>query len=268
MQMMTPRGVTLHYRDEGPRDAPAIVFANSLGTDFRLWDQVLPHLPSGLRILRHDKRGHGLSEAPDGPYHMGDLVGDLAGLMDSLGIREALIVGVSIGGIIAQGLAAERPDLVRAMVLSNTGAKIGTPEMWDQRIAAVRAGGVEALADATMQRWFSRRMHAERGEEMLAWRNMLTRTPVRGYVGCMAAIAETDLYESTAALRLPTMGIAGSEDGSTPPDMVRETTALVPGSRFELIRGAGHLPCVEVPEAYAALLTDFIEATGHLKETP
>jgi 3-oxoadipate enol-lactonase len=136
--------------------------------------------------------------------------------------------------------------------------------MWDERIASARAGGVEALADGTMERWFAKATHKGRPGLVEAFRIMLTRTPLDGYVGCMEAIAETDLYESTARLKLPTLGIAGSEDGSTPPDLVRETTDLVAGSKFHLIRGAGHLPCVEKPADYGAALTSFLHEIGHI----
>jgi 3-oxoadipate enol-lactonase len=250
----------LHYRIDGPEDGTPVVFANSLGTDFRLWDKILPLLPKGLRILRFDKRGHGLSDLPPGPYSMGALIHDTERLMDALGFRDTIFVGLSIGGMIAQGLAAKRLDLVRAMVLSNTGAKIGTREMWQGRIEAVEAGGLAAVVDATMDRWFSKPF--QQTEEFHAWRNLFLRTPAEGWTGCGAAIAGTDFYSTTAALRLPTLGIAGSEDGSTPPDLVRETAELVPGAQFELIRGAGHLPCVEKPEDYAAILTAFLKSQG------
>lgn len=255
--------IRLHYRDEGPADGAALVFVNSLGTDLRLWDKVLPQLPAGLRVIRYDKRGHGLSDAPPAPYAMGALVRDLERLLDHLGVREALVVGLSIGGMIAQGLAVKRPDLVRAVVLSNTAARIGTAQMWQERIAMVHEGGIEALADAVMERWFPPAFRAT--PEAAAWRHMLCRTPVQGYAGCSAAIAGSDFLATTATLRLPALGIAGSEDGSTPPDMVHETLALIPGSRVALIRGSGHLPCVDQPELYAAELTGFIEATGHMR---
>lgn len=254
--------VKLHYTDEGDPAGPPIVFSNSLGTDLRLWDKIVPTLPAGLRIIRYDKRGHGLSSCPPAPYSMGALVGDAERLMDRLGVRDALFVGLSIGGMIAQGLSVKRADLVRAVVISNSGAKIGTKEMWDERIAAVKAGGIEALADAVMTRWFAPEFH--KTDEFSAWRNMLTRTPDEGYAGCSAAISGTDFYTPTSGLRIPALGIAGSEDGSTPPDLVRETIDLIPGSRFALIRKAGHLPCVEQPEEYAAILNDFIKGTGHV----
>jgi 3-oxoadipate enol-lactonase len=262
MQLADLGDVRLHYRIDGPEDGAPVVFANSLGTDLRLWDPILPHLPAGLRILRWDKRGHGLSTCPPAPYHMGQLVSDAEGLMDALGFTDAVFVGLSIGGLIAQGLAAKRPDLMRAVVLSNTGAKIGTREMWDERIAAVEEGGIEALADAVMERWFSKAFRAT--PELELWRNMLVRQPAAGYAGCSAAISGTDFWTTTAALRLPALGIAGSEDGSTPPDLMRETTELIPDSRFHLIRGAGHLPCVEKPEEYAEVLTGFLRDVGHI----
>lgn len=252
--------VQVHYREDGdPKGAP-LVFANSLGTDFRLWDKILPLLPAGLRIIRYDNRGHGLSSCPKPPYSMGVLVHDAERLMDALEVRQALVVGLSIGGMIAQGLAVKRPDLVRAVVLSNTAAKIGTVEMWQGRLDVLAKGGIEALADAVMERWFSKAFCAT--PEVIAWRNMLVRMPADGYGGCCAAISGTDLYTPTSGLRLPLLAIAGSEDGATPPDLVKETADLVPGSTFHLIRGAGHLPCVERPEEFAAALTGFIREAG------
>ena len=238
------------------------MFANSLGTDLRLWDDLLPHLPAGLRIIRFDKRGHGLSSQPPAPYSMGALVRDTEDLLDFLEVRDCVFVGLSIGGLIGQGLAVKRLDQVRALVLSNTAAKIGIPSIWQDRMDAVQKGGIEALADATMERWFSKAFRAS--PEHLLWRNMMVRQPVDGYLGCCAAISGTDFYTPTSGLRLPTLGIAGSEDGSTPPDLVRETVDLIPGSRFELMRRAGHLPCVEQPAEYAALLHSFLTEIGHV----
>ncbi len=256
-------GIRLHYRIDGDPTGAPVVFSNSLGTDLRLWDKVIPLLPEGLKFIRYDKRGHGLSEATPAPYGMGTLVRDAELLMEHLGVQNAIFVGLSIGGMIAQGLAAKRLDLIRALVLSNTGAKIGTRDMWQERIDGVRAGGIESLAEPTMQRWFSEPFR--KTDEFTGWRNMLIRQPVEGYVGCSAAIAGTDFMTTTAALRLPTLGIAGSEDGSTPPDLVKEMVALVPGSEFALIRGAGHLPCVEKPEEYARILSDFLIRQGHAR---
>lgn len=262
MKIATLGDVQIHYRDDGDPKGAAVVFANSLGTDLRLWDDMIPLLPDGLRIIRYDKRGHGLSSCPATPYSMGSLVTDAERLLDHLHVKRAIFVGLSIGGMIAQGLATKRLDLVRAMVISNTAAKIGTPTMWNDRIEGVRSGGIEALADAVLERWFSKPFRQT--EALTAWRNMLVRQPADGYIGCCSAISGADFYETTASLTLPTLAIAGSEDGSTPPDLVRETAELIKGSRFHLIRGAGHLPCVEKPGEYAEVLTEFLHETGHV----
>lgn len=261
MHILDLGDIQLHWREDGDPAGYPVVFANALGTDFRLWDRIVPLLPKSLRLIRYDMRGHGLSCCPPGPYAMGALVRDAERLLDALGAANCVFVGLSIGGMIAQGLAVKRLDLVRGLVLSNTAAKIATPALWAERIAAVRAGGIEAVADATMQRWFTKTFRGE--PEALGWRNMLVRQPVEGYLGCMAAISGADFYTPTSGLTLPTMVIAGSEDGSTPPDLVRETAALIKGARFELIRGAGHLPCVDRPAEYAGLLRGFLSAIGH-----
>lgn len=262
MDVLTFDDVALHVQVSGPADGPPVVFGNSLGTDLRLWDPVLPLLPKGLRIIRYDKRGHGLSSCPAPPYGMGTLVRDAERVMDALDVRDAVFVGLSIGGLIAQGLAAKRLDLVRAVVLSNTGLKIGTREMWDERITMMRAGGLASMSEAVMERWFS---PAFRNSPAVSpWRRMVETCPEDGYAGCSAAIAGSDFYTTTAALRLPALVIAGDRDGATPPDLVRELADVIPGSKFELMRGVGHLPCVEDPQTYAAHLTNFLKDIGHL----
>ena len=262
MHLFDTGEVRLHYRDEGPRDGPPVVFANSLGTDMRLWDPVLPHLPEGLRIIRYDKRGHGLSSCPPAPYAMGALITDVERLLDHLEVRECVFVGLSIGGMIAQGLAVKRLDIVRALVLSNTGSKIGTRAIWAERIDTVLRDGIETLADTVMERWFSKEFRDT--PELELWRNMLVRQEPQGYAGCSAAISHTDFMTPTSGLRLPALGIAGTEYGSTPPDLVRETVELIPASKFALIRKAGHLPCVEQPEEYGRILNDFLKGVGHV----
>ena len=255
-------GVRIHYEVKGPEDGPTIVFSNSLGTTLHLWDAILPHLPTDLRIIRYDMRGHGRSDAPAGPYTMGQLISDAEAVCDASYAREAVFVGLSVGGMIAQGLAVKRPDIMRALVLSNTAAKIGNPKLWQDRINAIQAKGIGPTSDEIMKRWFSRRFYGT--PQMRPWKAMVETTSVNGYTGVSAAIAGTDFYTPTSGLRIPTLGIAGSEDGSTPPDLVRETVDLIPGSQFALIRRAGHLPCVEQPEAFAAHLTTFLGSIGHL----
>ncbi len=262
MDVINVNDVSLHVQVEGPDDGPPVVFANSLGTDLRLWDGVVAKLPPGLRLIRYDKRGHGLSDCPAPPYSMGALITEVEGVMDALGVRDAVFVGLSIGGLIAQGLAAKRLDLVRAVVLSNTAAKIGTRAMWEERIEAIRADGLPAMTDAILERWFAPDFRSSAA--VAPWRRMVETCPEDGYVGCCAAIAGTDFYNISGDLRLPTLVIAGDRDGATPPDLVRELAELIPGARFELMRGTGHLPCVEDPNTYAGHLVDFLASIGHL----
>ncbi|WP_439154830.1 3-oxoadipate enol-lactonase [Yoonia sp.] len=257
-------GVALNVRVDGVQDAdaPTIMFANSLGTTLHLWDGVVPLLPAGLRIVRYDMRGHGQSDVPDAPYTMGQLISDAEAICDALEIRDAMFVGLSVGGMVAQGLAIKRPDIIRAMVLSNTAAKIGSPQMWQDRIDMVNAKGLDAMADSVMQRWFGRDFYGT--PAMKPWQDMLVTTPAQGYAGTSAAIAGTDFYTPTSGLRLPTLGIAGADDGATPPDLVRETVDLIPGSQFRLMPRVGHLPCAENPQGYADILNQFLKETGHV----
>ena len=254
--------LTLHYVEDGDPEGAPLVFVNSLGTDTRVWDDVIPLLPEGLRIIRFDKRGHGQSDCPPSPYSMGTLVRDTEQLLDHLQVKDAVLVGLSIGGMIGQGLAVKRLDLLRGLVLSNTAAKIGQPAMWQDRIDALQKGGMPALVDNILERWFTKPFLAS--EAAGEWRQRLLDTPLEGYIGCCAAIAGTDFYTPTSGLRLPTLGIAGSDDGSTPADLVRETVDLIPGSKFKLIRRAGHIPCVEQPEVFAEALTTFLKEIGHV----
>jgi 3-oxoadipate enol-lactonase len=260
MQALTrPFGV-LHVQVDGPRAAPPVVFANSLGTDLRLWDQVLPLLPGDCRFIRYDKRGHGLSSLGGGET-LADHVDDAIAVIEAVARGPVVFVGLSIGGLIGQGVASRRPDLVRALVLSNTAAKLGTAENWRARIAAVQAGGVESIADAIMERWFAAPFRAT--PDCALWRAMLARTPAKGYAAACAALADADHRTLTSALRLPVLAIAGSEDAATTPQVVRDTAALIPGASFREIPGAGHLPPVETPEAWAALVAPFLKAHAH-----
>lgn len=257
----TPAGVA-HVRVDGPDSGAPIVFSNALGTDLRVWDRLVGRLPAALRLIRYDTRGHGLSAAPPRPWTMAGLAADLAAILDRLGVSGAVVCGLSVGGMVAQQLAADRPDLVSALALCDTAVKIATPDEWDRRISAVETGGVAALSAAALARWFPPAFHAERADDLALWRAMLERTPVAGYAGVCEAIRDADLLESTSALRLPALALAGDQDGSTPPDLVRETAALIPGARFEVVRGAGHLPCVDRPEETAALIGGFLRARG------
>jgi 3-oxoadipate enol-lactonase len=155
LRIVRANGIHLAVTAAGPQHGPALVLANSLGTDFRIFEALLPHLPPGLRIIRYDKRGHGLSETTPEPYAMADHVADLTCLLDALAVKSAIVLGLSIGGVIALGLALAAPDRVDGLILMDTASRIGGDEMWNARIAAVRATGLQGIADAIMERWFS-----------------------------------------------------------------------------------------------------------------
>lgn len=260
MQALTrPYGV-LHYRVDGPAEAPAVVFANSLGTDLRLWDAVLPLLPPDLRYIRYDKQGHGLSTLGEGD-DIADQAGDAIALIEAIAGKPVVFVGLSIGGLIAQTVASLRPDLVRALVLSNTAARLGTVESWQARIDAVASQGLESIADGIMERWFAPAFRAT--PALALWRSMLVRTPADGYIAACKALSRADRRAETAALRLPTLAIAGDADGASPAELVKATADLIPGAACHVIPGTGHLPCVENPAAYAAILSPFLRAHAH-----
>ncbi|HUT48097.1 MAG TPA: 3-oxoadipate enol-lactonase [Alphaproteobacteria bacterium] len=262
MQVAAVNGIHVHYRDIDPGGSrPVLVFSNSLGTDFRIWDRVIERLGDRYRIITYDKRGHGLSEGVSAPYKLSDHVEDLVGLLNYLGVSGAIVCGLSVGGLIAQSLADEHPELVDRLILCDTAHKIGAADMWNERIAAVEKGGIESLADGVLERWFSADFRANRTAELSAWRNMLVRTTADGYAGTSAAIRDADLTESSAKLGVPTLCICGSEDGATTPELVRSTADLIPGARFELIEGARHLPCIEAPDAVADLILAFSAET-------
>lgn len=257
MQALSRGFGTLHYRIDGPATGPAVVYANSLGTDLRLWDKVLPLLPPNLRHIRYDKRGHGLSGSGGGA-RIDDHADDAIAVIEQVAGGPVVFVGLSIGGLIGQVVAHRRPDLVRGLVLSNTAARLGTAIGWQARIDAVMDKGMDSIADAVMERWFAAPFRA--AAELSLWRTMLARTDPQGYCAACAALAGADQTVATAALRLPALVIAGSQDGASPPSTVRATAGLIAGAAFHEIAGAGHLPCVETPAAWAAVVAPFLKA--------
>lgn len=262
METVRVNGVDLHYTEQGPVDGPAVVFCNSLGTDLRVWDPLLPHLPTGLRILRYDKRGHGLSEATPGPYTVEGLADDAAALVRDRNLSRVVFVGLSIGGLIGQALAARHGDLLAGLVISNSAAKIGEAQMWRDRIATIQANGLASIAPATMARWFSPAFR--QSGRAAPWQRMLERQPLNGYAACCEAIASADLRAEAALLALPVQLVAGTLDGATPPEVVRATADLIADARFDQINEAGHIPCVETPARHAAIIIRFLQEIGHV----
>jgi 3-oxoadipate enol-lactonase len=257
MPFVTVSNIVHRYVDEGPEGKPAIVFANSLGSDLRIWDEVVARLAGDFRVVRYDFRGHGLTEAGKAPYSAEDLAGDLIGLLDALDIPDATICGVSVGGIIAQAAALNHPKRLRAIVHCDTGARIGSTESWQQRIDKVNADGVESLVEMTMERWFSARFRERRAADVRGYSIMLRQSSVEGYTGVCAALRDADFRRTITQVKIPALVLCGAEDIATPPELGRELAGLIPGAEFSSIEKAAHLPCIEQPDAVAQRMLQF-----------
>jgi len=258
MLFTTSNSVTLQYVREGKKDGVPLVFINSLGTDLRIWDGVVTHLAGDHPIIRYDKRGHGLSDCPSPPYAIRDHAQDLAGLLDFLDVPLAHIIGISVGGMIALDFAATWPDRVQSLVLCDTRAVIGTAEMWNARIDSLRSHGMASVAEAVLARWFVPEFAQDSLPRYRGYHNMLTRTPVDGYVGTCEAIRDADLRAAARNIRVPTLVLCGAKDVATPPDLGRSLADLIPGASYREIPDAAHLPCIEQPEAMAAHIMRFL----------
>lgn len=258
MALLSPRGTVLHcdFRPGMAHKRP-VVLANSLGTDLRMWSDLIAQLPDEIPVLSWDKRGHGLSGgvASDIATH----AADCADLMDAFGLQGALVCGVSVGGMIAQALAASRPDLVAGLVLSNTAPRIGTPEKWASRIDGVTANGLDATADQILEQWFPAEFRRSSPAVVAGYRNMLVSTSTEGYLSVCAAIRDADLTADTRGIGRTTLCVAGSDDGATSASLVREMSELIKGAKYVCLDGVGHLPPIEVPGVFADLLREAYE---------
>ncbi len=260
MAFATINGITVHYEMLGEPDAKnLVVFSNSLGTDFRIWLPLFDEISDDISVLLYDSRGHGLTGGADKPFGMAELVDDLIALVEHVGIKRAVFCGLSVGGLICQGVWQKRPELVKKLVLCDTAARIGTADAWNARIDAIAKGGLESIADNVMERWFTPDFHEERADDLGGYRTMLCRQSAAGYVSTCQAIRDSDFTDVLPTISVPVLCVVGDQDGSTPPELVETAARAIPGARFEVIEGCGHIPCVEQPEALAELLQAFLK---------
>lgn len=253
-------GITVHYELLGePTAKKLVVFSNSLGADFRIWLPLFDELDDDISFLLYDSRGHGLTQIGKPDFTMDDLVDDLIGLVDHLGITKATFCGLSVGGLVMQGVWDKRPELVKKLILCDTAARIGGDERWNGRINEVRTGGLASISRAVVERWFTADFREQRATELAGYTTMLERQLADGYTGTCAAIRDADFTASTSTITVPTLCIVGDQDGSTPPDLVRATADLIEGARYEVIEDCGHIPCIEQPEQLAALIQAFMK---------
>lgn len=242
----------LHHRIDGPDDAPVVVLGPSLGTDLHLFDAQAAALADRYRVVRYDLPGHGQSPTPHGPYSMAGLAGDVAALLERLGIERAHHVGVSVGGAIAQQFALDHPDRVLSVTVIASSARFADPESWPQRAATVRENGTEAMVASRPGTWFVPSFAGtDEAQRLLA---MLRATNAEGYAGCCEAIATFDVRDRLGAIEVPVLAIAGAEDPATPPDMVRLIADSVRTRRFETVADSAHLLNAEKPDLVNDLL--------------
>jgi len=258
MNFTTGNGITIHYAFEGPREEIPLVFINALGTDLRIWDEVAQHFMNRYPVVQYDKRGHGLSDSPPAPYSIHDFSTDLLRLLEHLDLLKVILLGISVGGMIALDFAASWPELVHSMVLCDTAPIIGTADLWNDRIDKLRENGMQSMAEAILARWFAPSFKERSPAAYQGYYNMLTRMPVEGYTGTCEAIRDADLTEATRTIRAPTLILCGTEDVSTPPDLVRGLVELMPNAEFHEIPGAGHSTCIEQPDAVARQIERFL----------
>lgn len=256
--------ITLHYALDGRKDGMPLVFIHSLGTELRIWDGVVPHFAEAFRLIRYDLRGHGMSDSPSGPYSIQDHAIDLMGLLAALQVESAILVGISVGGMIAMSFAASYPEQVKAVVLCDTGPTIGTVPLWNERIAAVWQSGMDSIGDAILARWLTPAYAAHHPAEYCGYHNMFIRTPVTGYIATCEAIRDADLSDTVRQIKTKTLVLCGSDDKVTPPELGRSLAEMLPDARFALIDNAAHLPCIEQGDATVSLIKAFFEEFGYV----
>lgn len=238
----------IHYELSGPDNASALVFSNSLGTTLQMWDAQLADFSIHFRILRYDTRGHGLSSVTPGPYSIRQLSDDVLHLLDSLQLSQVSFCGLSMGGMTGMHLGTVSPSRFRKIVLCSTAAKIGTPEIWNARIEAVRKSGMNSVASAVIERWFTAPFRAAHTGSTATMLSMLENANPHGYIANCAAVRDFDHRDRLSAVAVPTLVLSGTHDPVATPSDGRFLAEHIPSARF-----------VEVPAAHISN----IEAQTH-----
>ncbi len=264
MPKIAVRGLDLHYVLEGAEDAPVVAFSNALGATLEMWDALLPALSGTYRTLRYDTRGHGGSATRDTPIGIADLAGDLAGLLDALGIGRAHLVGLSLGGMTVQSLAGTDPGRPLSLTLMATAAHLPNAQIWNERAETVRAQGMAAIVEATFARWFTPSLFERAPQTVTAIRERFLACDPAGYAVCCGAIGAMDLRPVLSAITAPALVIAGRDDPSTPPAMAEAICAGIPDADLVVLSRVAHLLAVERAEATGSYLRAFLDRQGAL----
>lgn len=257
MPFVDAEGLRIHYRFDGAYDAPVVMLSNSLGTNLAMWDSQIPVLTERYRVLRYDSRGHGHSTVTPGPYSIEQLARDAVALLDALGLTRVRFCGLSLGGMVGQWLGANAAPRLSRLVLCNTAAYMNAHDAYDARIDAVTRGGMAAVADGVLARWYTAQFIAAAPDAIAATREMLLSTPAAGYVASCAAVRDMDQRDSATRIAAPTLVIAGSHDLATPPALGRFLAEGIPGARYAELNAA-HLSNVEARMDFTAAVTGFL----------
>lgn len=259
MPHIDANGITLHYRIDGPEDGRPLLLSNSLASNLHMWDpQIADLTAAGFRVIRYDSRGHGLSDAPDGAYSIEMLAEDAVALLDGLGIERADYCGLSKGGMVGQMLGVRHRERLKKLILADTSAHMPTQEMWDGRVRTVEKGGMAAVADATIERWFTPASQQRLKQDIDTVRDMILGTPPQGFIGCCRAIQAMDQRETIGGIDTPTLVIVGAEDPATTPEHAREIHGLIKGSGYVEIPEAAHFANFEQPAAFTRAMLEFL----------
>jgi len=250
-------GARIDYSIGGAATAPTLLFINSIATTRELWARQVPRLSKSFRVITYDARGHGFSQVTAGDYTIEQLGRDALAILDAAGVESAHVCGISLGGITAMWLGVHAPRRIKSLVLANTAARIGSLEMWTERIAFVKQQGMATLADLTMPRWFTDGFRAREPHTIEQFRTMVAACPKEGYLSCSAALRDEDLREAIAGIRCPVLCIAGNADPATPPEALQFIHEQIAGSKM-LLLDAAHLTNVEQHEAFTNAVTEFI----------
>ncbi len=255
-------GCRLYYRVDGAESLPPLLLSNSLGSTLDLWSAQIGPFAGRFRTIRYDTRGHGESTAPPGDYPLDLLGGDALAVLDAVGATHAHVCGISLGGLTAMWLALHAPERVTRIVLANTGARIGSQALWDERIRQIRDGGMASIADGILGRWFTPKF-AERHPEVVAqFHEGVSSCIEDGYIGCCAALRDANLRKEIKVIRAPTLVITGRSDTSTPPALGELIRERIPSARLVELDSA-HLSNVEQASSFTAAVLTFLSTRGH-----
>ncbi len=258
-KLSTPRG-EFNVVVEGRYDAdvPVLMFANSLGTTLDMWAGQVALMREDFAIVRYDVRGHGGSVVSPGPYRIADLADDAIAIMDVLELPQVDFCGLSMGGMIGLWLGIHAPSRIHRLVVANSAPQIAPAQLWNDRIATVRQNGMVAIADTVSERWFTAGFISCQPASVDVVKRMIIDTPIEGYASCCAAVRDFDVREEMNRIAAPVMVIAGDADPATPPQLTKQISQAIAGSRFESLPAA-HLSNVECPAAFNRLLYDFLK---------